>query len=100
MVADGITPLEITRANAHDLKIIWPDGQEHIYPSRELRLACPCAGCVDEMTGQIRIVPTHIPEDVHPMKIDVVGRYAITIQWSDGHHTGIYTFERLRKMHQ
>ncbi len=95
---ETMQPVEITRANAHDLKIIWPDGQERIYPSRELRMSCPCAGCVDETTGAIRILPTHIPEDVHPVTVSVVGRYAITIRWSDGHHTGIYTFEKLRKM--
>ena len=92
------TPVEITRANQHDVKIIWQDGREQIYPARALRLACPCAGCVDEMTGAIRILPTNIPQDVHPVTISVVGRYAITIHWSDGHHTGIYTFAQLRKM--
>ena len=92
------TPVEIARANQHDVKIIWQDGREQIYPARALRLACPCAGCVDEMTGAIRILPTNIPQDVHPVTISVVGRYAITIHWSDGHHTGIYTFAQLRKM--
>ena len=90
-------PVEIGRANAHDVKIIWQDGQESVYPARELRMNCPCAGCVDEMTGAIRILPTNIPQDVHPVSIELVGRYAMTIRWSDGHQTGIYTFEKLRK---
>lgn len=92
-----MVPVEIGRANAQDIKIVWQDGHESVYPARELRLACPCAGCVDAMTGSIRIISTNIPQDVHPAKIELVGRYAITIQWSDGHHTGIYTFESLRK---
>ena len=99
MMTDAMpAPIEIGRANQHDLKITWQDGHESIYPARELRLACPCAACVDEMTGQIRIIPAHIPENVHPLAITPVGRYAITINWSDGHHTGIYAFDLLRKL--
>ena len=91
-------PKEITRANTNDLKIIWQDGHESVYRARELRLACPCAGCVDEVTGQRRITARAVPEDVKPLKIDLVGRYAISIQWSDLHRTGIYPFELLRKL--
>ena len=91
-------PIEIGRANQHDVKIRWQDGHESIYPARELRLRCPCAGCVDEMTGVVRVISTNVPQDVHPLKIDLVGRYAITIDWSDGHHTGIYSFELLRTL--
>jgi DUF971 family protein len=91
-------PIEIGRANEHDVKVIWQDGHESVYPARALRLACPCAGCLDEVTGAIRLIATSLPEDVHPLKVDLVGRYAITIAWSDGHHTGIYPFELLRRM--
>ena len=91
-------PIEIGRANRHDVKIRWHDGHESIYPARELRLACPCAGCVDEMTGAIRIIATSIPQDVHPLAIKLVGRYAISIEWSDRHNTGIYAFEKLRRL--
>ncbi len=92
------TPTEIGRAGAHDVRITWQDGHESVYPARELRLSCPCAGCVDEMTGQLRIIATNIPQNVYPVKIDLVGRYAISITWSDGHNTGIYAFDRLRKL--
>ena len=91
-------PVEIGRANEHDVKIRWQDGHESIYLARELRLACPCAGCVDEVTGQIRVIATSIPQNVKPLKIDLIGRYAISITWSDGHNTGIYAFDRLRTL--
>ena len=91
-------PVEIGRANQHDVKIRWQDGHESVYPARALRLACPCAGCVDEVSGRRRLMPMTIPEDVHPLNIDLLGRYAITIRWSDGHHTGIYAFNLLRKL--
>jgi DUF971 family protein len=91
-------PVEIGRANEHDLRITWQDGHVSVYPARALRLQCPCASCVDEMTGLVRLITNSVPEDVHPLKIDVVGRYAITLHWSDGHHTGIYSFPLLRKL--
>jgi DUF971 family protein len=91
-------PVEIARANQHDVKIIWQDGHESVYPARALRLQCPCAGCVDEMTGVIRIISSGIAQDVHPLKIELIGRYAMSIHWSDGHATGIYAFDRLRSL--
>ncbi|MBI3321087.1 MAG: DUF971 domain-containing protein [Candidatus Omnitrophica bacterium] len=91
-------PVEIGRANEYDVKIEWQDGHVSVYPARELRLACPCAGCIDEMTGQMRVIASSVPQDVRPLNIDLIGRYAINITWSDGHNTGIYAFDRLRKM--
>lgn len=100
MLADirKVVPVEIGRVNQHDVNITWQDGHVSVYPARELRFACPCAGCVDEMTGQLRLLPANVPQNVYPLKIELVGRYAMTIQWSDGHNTGIYSFEKLRKM--
>lgn len=91
-------PIEIGRANQHDVKIRWQDGHACVLLARELRLKCPCAGCIDEMTGQVRVIASSVPEDVHPLKIDLIGRYAISIQWNDGHHTGIYSFELLSQL--
>ena len=93
-----VAPVEIGRANVADVKIRWAGGHESIFPARELRMACPCAACVDEFTGTIRIINSEVPQDVHPVTIEPVGRYAISIHWSDGHHTGIYSFDRLRAM--
>ena len=90
-------PVEIGRANECDVKIRWQDGHESVYPARALRLACPYAGCVDEVTGQVRVIAASIAQNVQPVKIDLIGRYAISVTWSDGHNTGIYAFDRLRK---
>jgi ATP-binding protein involved in chromosome partitioning len=69
-----------------------------VYDVRELRLACGCASCVDEWTGEARLDPATIPPDVHPVRIEAVGHYAIQIEWSDGHSSGIYPFTRLRQL--
>jgi len=80
------------------VRIEW-DQSEHVwlYPSRELRLACPCAACMEEMTGRALLDPASVAVDVQPMSLELVGSYGLRIRWSDGHDTGIYTFELLRK---
>jgi ATP-binding protein involved in chromosome partitioning len=92
------TPTAIRQAGPRTLAIAWDDGSESRYDVRELRLACGCAHCVDEWTGEGRLDPASVPEDVHPIRIDRVGRYAIQIEWSDGHASGIYPFRRLREL--
>lgn len=93
-----IVPTEIAQKGARQLGITWADGAESSLDVRELRLACGCAVCVDEWSGENRLDPTSVPEDVHPVNIQSVGRYAIQITWSDGHDSGIYPFERLREL--
>jgi ATP-binding protein involved in chromosome partitioning len=79
------------------LLIEWDaHGHQALYPARALRLACPCAACVDEMSGRPLLDPAVVPEDVRPVSLALVGAYGLRVQWSDGHGTGIYTFQRLR----
>ncbi len=92
------TPTEIRQDGATRLAIRWTDGAESLFQIRELRLACACAHCVDEWSGEHRLDPSNVPADVHPIQIRSVGRYAIGIEWSDGHSTGIYSFRQLREL--
>jgi DUF971 family protein len=70
-------------------------GHSYLYDARTLRLACRCAACVEEMSGRPILEPGSIPDDVWPVSIALVGAYGLRIDWSDGHGTGIYTFEHL-----
>jgi len=93
------TPIEIgPNEDASLLRIRWKDGGVSEYAPRDLRLACPCAGCVDEMTGRRILRDDDVAHDVHPLAIRYVGRYALRFDWSDGHGTGIYPFEFLRRL--
>ena len=90
-------PYAITRRD-DGLLIEWSAGSpESFYPARDLRLACPCAACVEEMSGRPLLDPVTVPADIRPVSLALVGAYGLRIVWSDGHGTGIYTFERLQR---
>lgn len=91
---EHIGPTEDERS----LLIRWADGHVSVFQPRFLRMNCPCAGCVDEMTGVRMLTPEMVPEGVYPLAIEYVGRYALQFRWSDGHSTGLYTFELLRRL--
>lgn len=91
-------PQQINRYGSHDIEIVWDDGRRIVYPARPLRLACPCAMCQDEMTGERIITDSALPILTYPTKIEPVGAYAIQIHWSDNHSTGIYTWEKLSEL--
>lgn len=98
-VQPGFSPVEIapTEDQAR-LRIVWRDGHRSEFEPRYLRINCPCAGCVEEMTGRALLDPSMVPPDVYPLAIRHVGRYALQFEWSDGHRTGIYPFDQLRRM--
>jgi DUF971 family protein len=90
-----VTPYAINRSD-QGLLVEWDQaGHQGFYPARELRLACPCAACMEEMTGRAILNPATVPADVRPVSLALVGAYGIRVNWSDGHGTGIYTFQRL-----
>jgi DUF971 family protein len=78
------------------MHIKWHDGAHTIYDYWELRTVCPCASCVDELTGKKVLDDSTVPKDIHPVKSAYIGNYALEILWSDDHSTGIYTFQKLR----
>ncbi len=79
------------------LRILWRGGPEVTIPAVRLRDLCPCAECVEEGTGRKLLDPSSIPTDIRPVEIAAVGNYAVQIQWSDGHSTGIYSWRTLRE---
>jgi ATP-binding protein involved in chromosome partitioning len=86
------------RRDARTLSVLWEDGRRSDFDVRDLRLACPCALCVEEMGGRPLLDPRSVRPDVAPRTITSRGNYAITISWDDGHSTGIYSFEHLRAL--
>lgn len=97
MMVGDVVPKAIRRRNGR-IEFDW-DGVGHTasFGMRSLRLACPCAACVEEMTGRPILDPESVPPQVQADAIELVGAYGIRIRWSDGHATGIYTFRGLRE---
>ncbi|MBI1824070.1 MAG: DUF971 domain-containing protein [Nitrospirae bacterium] len=93
-----IRPSEIKNIRGVGIHMTWEDGHLSDYSYEYLRVSCQCAACVDEWTGESLIKRESIPKDIHPEDLFPVGNYAIQINWSDGHTTGIYSFDLLRKI--
>ena len=91
--------------NTSQLIINWSDGHESVYPFSLLRNACPCAECRgghDKMGTAPDPVVFSLPVEDSPRtqlnNIEAVGTYALTIEWKDGHHYGIYNWHYLREL--
>jgi DUF971 family protein len=92
------TPKVVKRATPQQTDITWNDGHISSYPSWYLRENCTCASCVDEFTGKRKVGHGDIPSSLERENVSLVGNYALQFKWSDGHDTGIYTFEYLRSL--
>ena len=92
------TPVEITQELPGHLVMVWDDGHRSRHAFRTLRERCPCALCVDEWTGEGRLDPSTVSDEIHPKEVGRVGAYALRFTWSDGHLTGIYTYKFLREI--
>jgi DUF971 family protein len=94
-------PLDI-QPIGNELAIKWDDGVESYIPMASLRRACPCAGCKGEMDimGNLYKNPEKplAANAFDLVRIIRVGGYAIQPAWADGHETGIYSFEYLRRI--
>jgi DUF971 family protein len=102
----SLRPTGITaNRQAHELSIQWNDGHESQYAFTLLRYACPCAECRgghDKMGSEPDLAVFTIPNENTPKtrlsSLEAVGTYALTIEWEDGHHYGIYTWQYLRAL--
>ena len=80
----------------------FEDGLESDLSVQELRDNCPCANCRGEEVLLHKYVPSNqneiIPQGYQLENAKPVGNYALQLYWGDGHSTGIYTWEMLRKL--
>ncbi len=89
--------------------IAWSDGHASHYDFPYLRDRCPCALCNDEREKKSRmagltmagppaaVLPMYKPK-VTARSAVAVGNYAVQIEFSDGHSTGIFSFDHLREI--
>lgn len=82
------------------MELEWPGQTAVMVPFRLLRERCPCASCIDEITGRRILDPSTVPADIVPLNMNFIGNYALKIKWSDGHETGLYTWDHLHELAQ
>jgi DUF971 family protein len=100
-VSERPRPVDVsvfTRRRA--LEIEWSDGHRGSYAWEALRWSCPCATCSGEMgaPGVLQFTRELTPEQTTLVDLHEVGRYALQPIWQDGHDTGIYSFDLLRRL--
>lgn len=79
------------------LFIDWEDDKKSRIRLFDLRRACPCAECAKERENQSSsYLPIYSDEQVTLENIKLVGRYAVSLKWKDGHNTGVYEFSQLK----
>jgi DUF971 family protein len=99
----SIHPQKLEIVESDRLRITWSDRQIRDYPIRELRDRCPCATCREKRNApppspfQLPIISAAEAQPLRIVAMKPVGNYAYSIDFSDGHNTGIYTLDSLRE---
>jgi DUF971 family protein len=100
------TEVKVHVSTGEGVEIVWSDGHRSRYDFPYLRDHCPCAMCNDERQKKEEnpakfaasaLLPMYKPK-VKANRATAVGNYAIQVDFSDGHATGIYSFDCLREM--
>jgi len=94
-------PLDIQQIG-DELAVKWDDGTEGFVKLEALRRHCPCAGCQGErdIMGNLYKGPDKplTPDAFKLVRIASVGGYALQPLWADGHATGLFAFDYLKKV--
>ena len=106
------TPTRLHLKKDERLEIDWADGRKCVYTVSYLRSMCPCAQCrvvregsdphdispVPKKKPLLTILPGNYAGKLTVVNASLVGNYALKIEWSDGHDSGIYSFQYLREI--
>ncbi len=105
------TPTRLDLKRDERLEIQWQDGVLGVYPISLLRAQCPCAKCKDDRKAappapsigkkkktSLTVLPGDHSKPLSVLSAEMVGNYAIKLDWSDGHSSGIYSFQYLREI--
>jgi DUF971 family protein len=104
----ALDPEHIAISKSKGIRIDWRDGRHSEYTLAWLRDNCPCASCTGAHGAQPQRTSHSAPQPANPfemyrpalkmLEVKPVGNYAIQIKWSDGHQSGIYSWEHLRSI--
>ncbi|MBL8827710.1 MAG: DUF971 domain-containing protein [Planctomycetaceae bacterium] len=100
----SIYPTQLALSPDQQLQITWSDGRRDALPVRLIRDQCPCATCREKRAAPPpppTLLPVLSAAEAQPLRLlgmEPVGNYAYSLHFSDGHDTGIFTFEMLRQL--
>lgn len=109
---EAVTPhkVRVHKTEGTGVEIDWRDGHTSAWNFAWLRNACPCATCHEErekagrLPGVAQVKPASLlplyEAPPRPVEVTPVGKYALRFKWNDGHESGIYSWEYLRKVCQ
>jgi DUF971 family protein len=96
-----VRPIDL-QVIGEELAVKWDDGAESFIRLETLRRCCPCAGCrgeVDVLGNLYRSPAQPLPPNALVLRrVAPVGGYAVQPVWGDGHNSGLFTFEYLRRV--
>ena len=108
MIETQAEPEHIAISKSKGVQIDWKDGHHSQYPLAYLRDECPCASCTgahgtEPQKSNYSASPQTTPFQMYKpalkmLDVEPMGHYAIQIHWNDGHSTGIYSYDYLRKI--
>ena len=104
MMEPSTTPVRIDIKKDHGIEIHWADGKVATYSLSLLRTACPCALCKEareksaQPKSRLTVLPGNYSNPMHIAQAQLIGNYALKIEWSDNHDSGIYSFTYLRSL--
>jgi DUF971 family protein len=80
------------------LELAWEDGRVDHLPYRYIRGECTCATCKDEWTHERIIDPASIRAGLQLEGMELIGYYAVRLVWNDGHSSGLFSWDILRRL--
>jgi DUF971 family protein len=107
MSSPQTTPMRIDLKRDERLLIAWADGKVSTYTISLLRTMCPCALCRETRAAKapstprqrsLTVLPGNFAGALRAESAELVGNYAMRIEWSDKHASGIYSFQYLREI--
>ncbi|MFL6527440.1 MAG: DUF971 domain-containing protein [Chthoniobacterales bacterium] len=84
-----------------ELALRWSDGAESYFDLQFLRRACPCASCGGEPDVLGNVIRPEVSYNANSFELrawNLVGGYALQPRWADGHDTGLFSFDYLRRL--
>jgi ATP-binding protein involved in chromosome partitioning len=94
-VGEEKTFVEVERKDQASFQIQWANGNKTLHTYKEVQKGCPCARCIDSVTGISIVDVERLDPHVTAHQIDRIGNYGLRFQFSSGCTQGIYSWQQL-----